>query len=325
MKRSIAALTALLMMCSLLILPAAAEEPNPYDTLMTWPALKAESSAAAAASVTALSEVADVRQGESHMAVLLKDGTVRACQTPADIFGFTLDAGECGTEDWEDITAIACGAESTYGVRSDGRVLVAGNSAMLGFDIGTLNDESRAIAALRNIVDIETRPYRPVFALDKNGRVHRFYDEFGDYGETENWRNVKELGLTRHSLFALRTDGTVLCFPGDAPAVRGIRSLLVTDTVVWGRKANGTLVRLDSDGDEPVVPFSDFYEDGVTFSADGIVSAEGELGEELADWPAMAGVLCGEDNFNWECTLRWVLGWDADGSCRIAFALEQYD
>ena len=39
----------------------------------------------------------------------------------------------------------------------------------------------------------------------------------------------------------------------------------------------------------------------------------------------MAGVLCGEDTLNWDCTLRWVLGWDEDGDCRTAFTLERYE
>ena len=120
------------------------------------------------------SEIIQVSAGSNHTVGLRENGTVVAVGDNS--------YGQCDVSDWTNIVSVAASSLYTYGVRSDGSVVVAGgaNVTSENIQLSVLPDE-KTIKSWENVVEV--------------------YPGF-------------ELGAACEFVFALTSDGTVLCSGG---------------------------------------------------------------------------------------------------------------
>ena len=194
--------------------------------------------------------IRDVRFGESHCAILFEDGTVSSFQTFA-WYESTADFGECDTSAWKNVTRIACGAESTYGVKKDGSIVFSGCPNWLGFDVGGVESATlKAALSKKDYIDVATEAYRPLFLLKKDGTVLVELDEEDIYTDALQWKNIIDIEMDEGILYALEKDGTlhVSTFYGDniTGKVEDAVALKLIGCFVYAVLKDGSLLRLES-------------------------------------------------------------------------------
>ena len=141
--------------------------------------------------------------GYGHVLGLTQDGRVLSAGTNTD--------GCCETGDWEDIQSVWAEGYTSFGVTSEGKVVVAGRLD------SQLTDEEEAAVKER----------------------------------LASWTGIRQVAVYMSDIYGLTEDGTVICEGRAAEssnksveAWRGIQRLQVGDGFVAGLKEDGTLVTL---------------------------------------------------------------------------------
>ena len=251
MRKMLSLAISLLLLCSCLC-PACLAEDTPYDesfegvtvdSMETY--LTVLDNVSFAAFHAGEWPIRDIKSGESHTAILFEDGTVTAFQS-FGWYGCAHDFDECDTSEWENVSAIACGAEVTYGLKEDGSIVYAGEPHYLGFDYGYCESGTlpKTLAA-RGYVDIVTSAYSPLFLLKKDGSIVVELDASDEMAEAiKEWKGVIDIELGKDGFYALQKDGTVHVlsdmgeYSGNVKTATGLKTVGMKTYVVL---KNGTM------------------------------------------------------------------------------------
>ena len=149
--------------------------------------------------------VRDVAYGDSHYAVLLADGTVRA-------FGEN-DRGQGDVGGWSRINAIACGTDHTVGLREDGTVVATGarHRESISRSRGVAHTPRAnpcAVEGWRGVASIACAGDVTV-GLCSNGTVKAVGSSHYGQCNTDGWRDVVSVATSGNHTVALFGDGRV--------------------------------------------------------------------------------------------------------------------
>lgn len=164
-----------------------------------------------------------------HTLGLRSDGTVRAVGPNG--------AGQCRTEHWRDITAIAVGGMHSVGLKKDGTLVTAGYSGE-GLSEAHRWSDITAIAAGAYIT----------VGLRRNGTVVVAGYSSSVSEEVKSWSGITAITATSGVCIGLRADGTVLTAgqrldgPWDLSHWTGIRAVSANFHHVVGLRTDGTLL-----------------------------------------------------------------------------------
>ena len=136
-----------------------------------------------------------ISTSHDHILFCRQDGTVTARGENED--------GECDTEEWTNVVAVAAGHGSSFGVRTDGTVLYAGNERL------------ENVEYWENMIDVQPWNFGAV-GLTKDGTILAMHPQ--DYGEEfeimqknmTSWENIKAIAAIDWDVFGLTEDGRVL-------------------------------------------------------------------------------------------------------------------
>lgn len=136
-----------------------------------------------------------ISTSHDHILFCMQDGTVTARGENED--------GECDTEEWTNVVAVAAGHGSSFGVRTDGTVLYAGNERL------------ENVEYWENMIDVQPWNFGAV-GLTKDGTILAMHPQ--DYGEEfeimqknmTSWENIKAIAAIDWDVFGLTEDGRVL-------------------------------------------------------------------------------------------------------------------
>lgn len=175
-------------------------------------------------SPTRLEGVVDYSAGVRHCVMLRKDGTVTAYGSNSD--------GQCNLGDLKNIKCVYAGANCTYAVAEDGKVIVRGFSALeetvsewrdikkiigsKGRLVGLTTDGRVKIADdmqkvelnVSNAIDIDTT-YNFSVWLKNDGTVGCFGKKNDERNSATEWENVVVVGVDNNRIIGLLNDGTV--------------------------------------------------------------------------------------------------------------------
>ncbi len=161
----------------------------------------------------------------NFVAAVMQDGTVRAAGDNV--------CGQCDTQAWRDVIAVAAGYSHTLGLKKDGTVYAAGDNAYGQCDVSgwknivmvaagfsesygltrdgrvltTSREDTRAnrdIAAWRDIVWID-QIWWYLYAIDKDGRG------YGAGLDQLDIRDAVQIDESSDGIYVLKKDGTVVC------------------------------------------------------------------------------------------------------------------
>ena len=151
-------------------------------------------------------DVISVASGQNHIVGLKSDGTVVSVEANRTGNKVSKDGvtsmrppDPCAVNEWRDVATIQCAGDVTLGLRTDGRVLSAGNNRY-----GQCNTED-----WRGAVSVVTSGNHTV-ALFADGHVEAVgHNEDGEC-RTEAWRRVIQISVMPKLTLGLRADGKVL-------------------------------------------------------------------------------------------------------------------
>lgn len=219
-----------------------------------------------------------IDSGFDHIVSLKQDGSVVAAGRN--------DEGECNTDNWTDVIAIAAGDGHTVGLKSDGSVVVTGDT----------KGRNQNIIKWNNVVEIHACGFTTV-GLKADGTVVVEGDfKQNDYEKIHGWTDIVEVYVDSSSLAGLKSDGTVVAV-GDFEQVEyeeicswsDISKVAIYDETLVGLKSDGTVVAV---GDfEPTVyekihswsDIIDIYANDlniVGLKSNGMVVAEGRISDD---------------------------------------------
>ncbi len=128
--------------------------------------------------------------GEHHVALLRSDGGVE-CEGSSNLYG------ECEAIAWRDIKALACGANHTLGLRSDGTVIAVGCNRFGQCDV----DKWRDIIAIAAGADAS-------YGVRADGTVVAAGE--GEKCNVSGWSNVRSVAAGSFYAVGVRYDGSLL-------------------------------------------------------------------------------------------------------------------
>lgn len=168
-----------------------------------------------------------------HTLGLKANGTVRAAGSN--------NAGQCHTDHWRNIIAVAAGGMHSVGLKKDGTVVTAGYSGEGLSDVHRWSDIT-AIAAGAYIT----------IGLRSNGTVAVAGYSTTISEEVKNWSGITAITAASSLCIGLRSDGTVLTAGSNARGScdlshwKNIRAISANFNHVVGLCADGTLVAVGS-------------------------------------------------------------------------------
>ena len=157
--------------------------------------------------VASWSDIVDIACGDFHTVGLRRDGTVVACggknyHDGQRMYTVEVDFGQCAVEAWADIAVICCSGQTTFGVKKDGTVCVAGEALLDRFGEAACLawTDIVGIAAGSNHV-VGVRSDGTVVACGKN-----------DCGQcnVSGWTDVVVVACGAGHTVGIRKDGTIL-------------------------------------------------------------------------------------------------------------------
>ena len=173
-----------------------------------------------------------IDDGFDHIVSLKQDGSVVAAGRN--------DEGECNTDNWTDIIAVATGDGHTVGLKADGSVVVTGDTY----------GRNQNIMKWNNVVEIHAIGFTTV-GLKSDGTVVAEGDfKEIEYEKIHNWTDIVEVYVDTSSLAGLKSDGTVVAV-GDFEQVEYekiggwsdiIKAAIYRDDTLVGLKSDGTVV-----------------------------------------------------------------------------------
>ena len=163
-----------------------------------------------------------IATGYKHTVARTETGTVLAT-------GSNL-SGQCNTQDWTDIVAVAAGAYHTVGLRADGTVVATGMNTYGQCDVGKWTDVAAIYAGAYNTV-----------AITRTGEIlSTGYQKWN----TLQWRDIASLSIGDFALSGVMQNGQPLSTSGTliTPDYFDLVSLDAATANSAGLKADGTLV-----------------------------------------------------------------------------------
>lgn len=141
------------------------------------------------------------RYRESAAVAASVDNSAWICEGRATVIGRN-DCGQCATEDWTDVAAVALGGSHTVGLTSRGQLLFAGDNAYGQCDLQTNGERAVAVAASD----------RASYAVLESGRVVMSGASFIEPAQLEAERDAAVVAASEGHLAVLRKDGTLKAF-----------------------------------------------------------------------------------------------------------------
>lgn len=135
-----------------------------------------------------------ISASDEHILFCMQDGTVQAIGQD--------EYGECDVDDWTHVAAVVAGNHCSFGIRTDGTVLYAGDEAYKGVELW------------KDIVDIGTVNLG-VVGLKKDGTLVTLLDEeylefeWSNAEEVSEWTKIKAIASNEYNVYGLGEDGTV--------------------------------------------------------------------------------------------------------------------
>ena len=163
-----------------------------------------------------------VATGYQHTVARTEAGTVLAC-------GSNL-SGQCNTEEWTDIVAIAAGAYHTVGLRSDGTVVATGMNTYGQCNVSKWTDVAAIYAGAYNTLGITN-----------SGRI---LNTGYQHWNTLKWRDILALSIGDYALCGVMQNGQPL-YTNDELVTHDYYDLVALDAATAnsaGLKADGTVV-----------------------------------------------------------------------------------
>ncbi len=167
--------------------------------------------------------------GENHTLGLREDGTVVAAGANTQ--------NQCNVSDWSGIRDVAAGGNHSLGLRQDGTVVAAGDDAQ---------GQCRT-AEWTDIVQIAARGNVSA-GLKADGSIVIAGDS-GAFEDALSWKQVTAISLSEGYLAGILSDRTVVV-AGSSIVSRdrvasweGIEAIAAADETLFGRKADGSIVR----------------------------------------------------------------------------------
>lgn len=145
------------------------------------------------------------------------------------------DCGQCATEDWTKVVAVALGDRHTVGLTANGRLLFAGDNAHGQCDLKTNGERAVSIAASA----------RASYAVLESGRVVMSGSGPVEAAKLENVRGAAVVAASDSHLAILMDDGSLEAFGADARSERSISEWTNLASVSCG---NGVTAALDFEG-----------------------------------------------------------------------------
>jgi hypothetical protein len=235
-------------------------------------------------------DIVSVTVGDVNAGGIKSDGTVVAT-------GYS-GTGATDVKDWQDIAMIEFTLTSAYGLKKDGTIITSGEKHLDKIAIFE-RENMPLIKSLRNIVHIDANTFT-LIVVKKNGRVAVIGVDESYIEDTAEWRDIKEVTVSNHSLAGLTYGGQVKItydvFTKSqinseshiVDSLEGSVKICVGDSFISGLMPDGTLriSEIDSfftidesilalDGEEDVIDINSHADTLVVMKRDGTIIVVG--------------------------------------------------
>lgn len=262
-----------------------------------------------------------IAAGGSNSVALKSNGTVVATKIYAKFEGSNPERdneGQSNVNGWKEIIAIAASEYNTFGLKSNGSVVIAGKNHS---ECSSWTDIVAISAGDGNIV-----------GLKSDGTVVIDCNELSVESEVSSWTDIVAVSTGSDVTAGLKVDGTVVAtaYQDEISLWTDIVAISAGDSHVVGLKSDGTVVAVGDNGYgqcnvsgwKDIVAISAGDDHTVGLKSDGTVVAVGlnEVGEcDVSQWTDIVAI---EASVSHTVGLKSngtvvAVGWNGDGQCDV--------